>query len=133
MFPKRSFVQSCGRIATVGALALLLTGSAPTTAAAWPAHPANDHIQMCFESGGNPYYFEFAGVWAVGCEWSHVDVGALGAGAGERLTRDEHGATLHLIPIGILIVAHPGEDPWSTTDVSAGGATEGAARVSPRA
>ena len=56
-----------GRIAAVGAIALLLAGSATAPTAAKPRHVANAHIDACFDSGGEVHTFYFLGVWGVGC------------------------------------------------------------------
>jgi hypothetical protein len=56
-----------GQIAAVGAVALLLVGSAAAPAAAKPRHIANAHIDACFDNGGEVYTFYYLGVWGVGC------------------------------------------------------------------
>ncbi len=92
---KRFLIQPFGRIAAVGAATLLLAGSLAPSVAARPRNPANSYIQMCFESNGNPYYFEFAGVWAVGCEYAdrdNVDTGSRNAVNGEHHTVGDRGA-----------------------------------------
>jgi hypothetical protein len=64
-----------GRIAAVGAVALLLAGSAaPAAEARW--RDADAAMEECERAGGEAYYFEFMGVWAVGCEYVTVDIGS---------------------------------------------------------
>jgi hypothetical protein len=74
-FDEAPAARRLGRIAAVGAVALLLAGSAAATAAARPKGNPNAEIDMGFRSNGDPYSFEFAGVWAVGCAYVNVNTG----------------------------------------------------------
>ena len=67
-----SVAQWGRRIVAVGAVALLLAGAAVAPAAARPKGPgpvAASIIVTCLNSDGSPYYFEYLGVWSVGCDY----------------------------------------------------------------
>jgi hypothetical protein len=64
---KDRVTQRLGRIAAVGAVALLLVGTVAPTAEALPRQAANIFVDLCIGDGGNPLVFDFGGVWAVGC------------------------------------------------------------------
>src|SRR5262245_44441079 len=64
-----------GGTVVAGAIAILLAGSVAPTAEARPRHVANGYIDMCLDTGGDPYYFEYWGAWAVGCEYVSVTTG----------------------------------------------------------
>jgi hypothetical protein len=92
---KSQSMRHLGRIAVVGAAAVTLAGAMPTTTEARPMHPANGEIQICMETGGDPYLFEYWGVWAVGCEYITVTTGTSDDVASEQITatRDRARAT----------------------------------------
>lgn len=81
-----------GGIAAAGAVALLLAGSTATTTEARRASP-NAEIKMCFESGGDPFYFEYWGAWAVGCEYVSVTTGTNDDVASEQITTTDDRGT----------------------------------------
>jgi hypothetical protein len=60
-----------GRLAAVGAAALLLAGVVATSAEARPRSAAvsqvNGAIGLCFWVGGDPYVYEFPGSFSFGC------------------------------------------------------------------
>jgi hypothetical protein len=68
-------MRTIGRLAAVGAVALVLAGSAAAPAAAMPRRDPSVAINQCVKHGGEAYYFEFAGVWAVGCRFVTADAG----------------------------------------------------------
>jgi hypothetical protein len=59
--------QRLTQIAAVAVVALLLMGSGAGTANAAPRQTASQAISNCQRQGGSAYYFEYWGVWAVGC------------------------------------------------------------------
>lgn len=85
-----------GRIAAVGALALVLAGTVASPATA-SMKGANAAIDLCFQSGGDPTPFEFAGVWAVGCKYldgtDQVDTGTRSAVVGVPARGVDHHRT----------------------------------------
>jgi hypothetical protein len=83
---KTQLTRHLGGSAIAGAIALLLTGSMATTADARPRHMANGYIEMCLDTGGDPYFFEYWGAWAVGCEYIDVTTGTNDDVASEQIT-----------------------------------------------
>jgi hypothetical protein len=71
---RSSMAQRLGRIAAVGAIALLLAGSAAAPAAAKPMVPQPKSIAgalyyvACLAWGGKAAYVEFMGVGGLACE-----------------------------------------------------------------
>jgi len=61
------------RLAAVGAVAIVLAGTAAAPAAARTKVPrsgvAHSLYYMCAGVGGDPFYFEYMGVWGVGCDY----------------------------------------------------------------
>jgi hypothetical protein len=64
---RATMTQRLGRIVVAGVVALLLVGTVATTAEALPRRVAQGYIDLCFDTGGDPLFFDFGGVWAVGC------------------------------------------------------------------
>src|SRR3954454_8685790 len=85
---KTQLTRLFGRIAVVGAAGLTLASAIPTTTEARPRQPhrANGEIEICMGSGGDPYLFEYWGVWAVGCEYTSVTTGTWDDVASEQIT-----------------------------------------------
>jgi hypothetical protein len=66
-------MRTIGRLAAVGAAALLLTGSAVAAVEARPKIPpggtrAGSLYTLCVSVGGDPFYFEIGPVWSLSCE-----------------------------------------------------------------
>ena len=63
-----------GRLAAVGAVALLLAGAAAGSAEARIPPWASNAGQYCAQNGGDPWLFEFAGfLLGVGCDYGDGD------------------------------------------------------------
>lgn len=60
-----------GRIAAVGAVALVLAGTAAAPSAAMTrsemARTVHGHHHMCYELGGQSFVYDFGGVVSMGC------------------------------------------------------------------
>jgi hypothetical protein len=67
-----SVTRKLGRLAAVGAVALLLAGAWAASAATTPMVPrsriANALANYCSLLGGDPAHVQFMGVWGVGCK-----------------------------------------------------------------
>ena len=64
-----------GRLAAVGAVALLLAGAAAGTAEARIPQWASEYGSSCDRDGGQPWLFEFGGFFVgVACDYGNGDV-----------------------------------------------------------
>jgi hypothetical protein len=61
-------MRTIGRLAAVGAVALLLAGSTAPTAEARVPMKAYWLMEDCEAAGGESYYFSFYDQWGVGCK-----------------------------------------------------------------
>ena len=60
-------MRTIGRMTAAGAVALLLAGSKAAPAEARPPMRAYWAIADCEDAGGDAFYFNLGGIWAVSC------------------------------------------------------------------
>jgi hypothetical protein len=72
----RGSAKTAGRLAAVGAVALVLAGAVATPAEARPKTPRWVEAEdgECADAGGDPTLFAFFGVYAVACDYGEGDV-----------------------------------------------------------